>query len=123
MDKEQLEVNIAALQLLVNETTDKSKDFTAQLEQAKKDLADVNKPELTPLQFDDLYEAIEEGIGNYDFSDSDNFDKEFGIDYDGRVTLESFDINSAQDLVEAIAKKVNKLFTEKLDTTEADNHA
>ena len=123
MDKEQLEVNIAALQLLVNETTDKSKDFTAQLEQAKKDLADVNKPELTPLQFDDLYEAIEEGIGNYDFSDSDNFDKEFGIDYDGRVTLESFDINSAQDLVEAIANKVNKLFTEKLDTTETDNHA
>ena len=123
MDKEQLEVNIAALELLVNETTDKSKDFTAQLEQAKKDLADVNKPELTPLQFDDLYEAIEEGIGNYDFSDSDNFDKEFGIDYDGRVTLESFDINSAQDLVEAIANKVNKLFTEKLDTTETDNHA
>ena len=38
MDKEQLEVNIAALELLVNETTDKSKDFTAQLEQAKKDL-------------------------------------------------------------------------------------
>ena len=123
MDKEQLEVNIAALQLLVNETTDKSKDFTAQLEQAKKDLADVNKPELTPLQFDDLYEAIEEGIGNYDFSDSDNFDKEFGIDYDGRVTLESFDINNSQELVEAICDKVNKLFTEKLDTTEADNHA
>ena len=123
MDKEQLEVNIAALQLLVNETTDKSKDFTAQLEQAKKDLADVNKPELTPLQFDNLYEAIESGIGNFDFSDSDNFDKEFGIDYDGRVTLESFDINSAQDLVEAIANKVNKLFTEKLDTTETDNHA
>jgi len=123
MDKEQLEVNIAALQLLVNETTDKSKDFTAQLEQAKKDLADVNKPELTPLQFDNLYEAIESGIGNYDFSNIDNFDKEFGIDYDGRVTLESFDINNSQELVEAIADKVNKLFTEKFDTTEPDNHA
>ena len=123
MSKEQLETNIAALELLVNETADKSTDYKAQLEQAKKDLADVNKPELTPLQFDDLYEAIESGIGNYDFSDSDNFDKEFGIDYDGRVTLESFDINSAQDLVEAIANKVNKLFTEKLDTTETDNHA
>ena len=123
MDKEQLETDIAALELLVNDTANKSKDFTAQLEQAKKDLADVNKPELTPLQFDDLYEAIEEGIGNYDFSDSDNFDKEFGIDYDGRVTLESFDINNAQDLVEAIVAEVSKLFTEKLDTTEPDNHA
>ena len=119
MDKEQLEVNIAALQLLVNETTDKSKDFTAQLEQAKKDLADVNKPELTPLQFDDLYEAIEEGIGNYDFSDSDNFDKEFGIDYDGRVTLESFDINNSQDLVQMIVDKVNKLFVEVEESSDA----
>ena len=123
MSKEQLETNIAALELLVNETADKSTDFKAQLEQAKKDLADVNKPELTPMQFDDLYEAVEEGIGNYDFSDSDNFDKEFGIDYDGRVTLESFDINNAQDLVEAIVAEVSKLFTEKLDTTEPDNHA
>ena len=123
MKKEELEVNIAALELLVNETADKSTDFKAQLEQAKKDLADINKPELTPMQFDDLYEAIEEGIGNYDFSDSDNFDKEFGIDYDGRVTLESFDINNAQDLVEAIVAEVSKLFTEKLDTTEPDNHA
>ena len=129
MKKEELEVNIAALELLVNETADKSTDFKAQLEQAKKDLADINKPELTPMQFDDLYEAIEEGIGNYDFSDSDNFDKEFGIDYDGRVTLESFDINNSQELVEAICDKVNKLFTEatcpedELDTTEADNHA
>jgi len=122
MDKEQLETNIAALELLVNETTDKSVDFKAQLEQAKKDLADVNKPELTPLQFDDLYEAIESGVSNYDFSDSDNFDKEFGIDYDGKVTLESFDINNSQELVEAITDKVNKLFTEKLDTTEDDNH-
>ena len=128
MDKEQLETNIAALQLLVNETTDKSIDFKAQLEQAKKDLANVNKPELTPLQFDDLYEAIESGVSNYDFSDSDNFDKEFGIDYDGKVTLESFDINNSQELVEAICDKVNKLFTEavcpeELDTTEDDNHA
>jgi len=122
MSKEQLEVNIAALQLLVNETTDKSKDFTAQLEQAQKDLADVNKPELTSLQFDNLHEAVESGVSSYDFSDSDNFDKEFGIDYDGRVTLESFDINNSQELVEAISEEVSKLFTEKLDTTETDNH-
>ena len=123
MDKEQLEVNIAALQLLVNETTDKSKDFTAQLEQAKKDLADVNKPELTPLQFDNLYEAVESGVSGYDFSDQDNFDTEFELDYDNKVNLSSLDISNSQDLVEAIVEEVSKLFTEKLDTTETDNHA
>jgi len=119
------ELEKAVLMLEEQVVTNKSlgMEYLEDLTKAKKDLADVNKPELTSVQFDDIYEAVESGVSNYDFSDTDNFDKEFGIDYDGRVTLESFDINSAQDLVEAIADKVNKLFTEKLDTTEADNHA
>jgi len=125
MNKEQLEVNIAALELLVNETTDKSKDFTAQLEQAKKDLADVNKPVLTPSQLDDIQEAIESGVSDYDFSDHDNYDKDFELDYDGKVQLSNFDFVNQQDLVEMIVEKVHKLFVEaeELDTTEVDNHA
>ena len=119
---EELEKAVQMLEAQVETNKTMSETYQQELKLAQKQLADVNKPELTPLQFDNLYEAIESGIGNYDFSDSDNFDKEFGIDYDGRVTLESFDINNAQDLVEAIADKVNKLFTEKLDTTEDDNH-
>ena len=120
---EELEKAVQMLEAQVETNKTMSETYQQELKLAQKQLADVNKPELTPLQFDDLYEAIEEGIGNYDFSDSDNFDKEFGIDYDGRVTLESFDINNSQELVEAICDKVNKLFTEKLDTTEPDNHA
>ena len=112
MDKEQLEVNIAALQLLVNETTDKSKHFTAQLEQAKKDLADVNKPVLTPSQLDDIQEAIESGVGDFDFSDHDNYDKDFELDYDSRVQLSNFDLTNQQELVEMIVEKVHKLFVE-----------
>ena len=125
MTKEQLEVNIAALELLVNETTDKSKDFTAQLEQAKKDLADVNKPVLTGSQLDNIYEAVEYAVGDFDFSDDSNYDKEFELDYDGRVQLSNFDFTNQQELVEMIVEKVHKLFVEaeELDTTEADNHA
>ena len=120
---EELEKAVQMLEEQVETNKSLGMNYLEDLTKAKKDLADINKPELTPLQFDNLYEAIESGIGNYDFSDSDNFDKEFGIDYDGKVTLESFDINNSQELVEAICDKVNKLFTEKLDTTEADNHA
>ena len=125
MDKEQLEVNIAALQLLVNETTDKSKDFTAQLEQAKKDLADVNKPVLTPSQLDDIQEAIEAGIESFDFCDNDNYSIEYGIDYDGKVHCESIELSDHYNLTEMITAKVHGLFVEaeELDTTEADNHA
>jgi len=125
MDKEQLETNIAALQLLVNETTDKSKDFTAQLVQAKKDLADVNKPVLTALQLDDIQEAIEAGIESFDFCDNDNYSIEYGIDYDGKVHCESIELSDHYNLTEMITAKVHRLFVEakELDTTEADNHA
>jgi hypothetical protein len=85
---------------------------TQDLEQAKKDLANLNKPELTPMQFDDLYEAIEEGVGGFDFSDEGNFDTEFGIDCDGKVHLENLELSNSQELVEMIVARVTKLFTE-----------
>ena len=128
MNKEQLETNIAALELLVNETTDKSIDFKAQLEQAKQELADINKPVLTPSQLDDIQEAIEKGVDSFDFSDTGNYDIEYGIEYDGKVHCESHELNDTYQLVEMITDKVHALFVEadcpedELDTTEDDNH-
>ena len=109
MSKEQLETNIAALELLVNETADKSTDYKAQLEQAKKDLADINKPELTPMQLDDIQEAIEKGVDSFDFSDTGNYDIEYGIEYDGKVHCESHELNDTYKLVEIITDKVLRL--------------
>jgi len=123
MKKEELEQKVETLRTMVQESQVNTSNYTGKLADVEKELANINKPALTPLQFDSLYEAVEKGVGEYDFSDDGNFDKEFGIDYDGRVTLESFDINNSQELVEAIVEEVSKLFTEKLDTTEADNHA
>ena len=109
---EELEKAVLMLEEQVETNKSLGMNYLEDLTKAKKDLADINKPELTPMQFDDLFEAVEAGVGNFDFSDGDNYDKEFGIDYDGRVTLESFDINNSQELVEAICDKVNRLFTE-----------
>ena len=120
--KEKLENDKAALELLLSENGDKCIDYKAQLEQAKKDLADINKPELTSSQFDDIQEAVKSGIATFDFDDTDNFDKDFNNDYDNKICLENFDFTNHTDLVEMIVEKVSKLFVEKLDTTEADNH-
>ena len=120
MSKEELEVNIAALELLVSEAADKSTDFKAQLEKAKQDLKDIDKPELTSSQLDDIYEAVEKGVSSFDFSDSDNYDKEFGIDYDGRVHFENLELCNHQDLVEMIVEKVSGLFVETIDDEEGN---
>lgn len=85
---------------------------TQDLEQAKKDLASFNKPELTGSQLDDIQEAVEKAVGEFDFSDADNYDKEFELDYDGRVQLSSLEFNEAQELIEAIVEKIQKLFVE-----------
>jgi len=125
---EELEKAVLLLEERVEANKTMNKGYEADLIKAKKDLADVNKPELTPMQFDNLYEAVESGVSGYDFSDQDNFDTEFELDYDNKVTLSSLDISNSQDLVEAIVAELTKLFTEaecpeELDTTEPDNHA
>ena len=85
---------------------------TQDLEQAKKDLASLNKPVLTSEQFDNIDEAVEAAVGNFDFDDAENYNTEFELDYDAKVTISSFEFQSAQELTEAIVEKVHKLFVE-----------
>ena len=128
MKKEELETNLAALKLLVSETNDKTTDYKNQLAEVEKQLEDYNKPELTPAQLDEIQCVIESGVENFDFSDSDNYDKEYELDYDGRVNLASLEFNNSYELIEMIVSKVHNLFkeaecSEELDTTEIDNHS
>ena len=121
MTKEELEVNLAALKLLEAETGIKHENFKQQVQDTEKKLEDINKPELTPLQFDKIQEAIEEGVGNFSFDEQDNYDKEFGMEYDGKVYLESIDLTCSHELVEKIVEEVYKLFTEAECPEEDDN--
>ena len=120
MNKKELEQEVLTLEKQIEASKNVSESYQQELVVAKKTLADINKPELTSLQFDNLYEAVESGVSSYDFSDSDNFDYEFDIDYDNRISLSNLDLSNSHDLVEAIVAEVSKLFTKKLDTTEAD---
>ena len=119
MNAKDLELKIAGLEKAIEEKTTDASRFQDELEITKKQLADVNKPELTSLQLDHIQEAIEKAVDEFDFDDVENYDKEFGIDYDGRVTLESFDFTNHSELVEMIVENVHKLFVEVED--EDDN--
>ena len=130
MNKVDLETKIEGLKKAIAEHEDFTGTYKSQLETAEQDLKDIDKPELTSSQMDDIYEAVETGVSNFDFSDTDNFEIEYGISYDGKVECESHEFRNSQDLVEMIVEKVSKLFVEAecpedeiLDTTEADNHA
>ena len=119
MNAKDLELKIAGLEKAIQEKTTDASRFKDELEITKKQLADVNKPELTGLQLDHIQEAIEKAVDEFDFDDVENYEKEFELDYDGRVQLQHFDFLNHSDLVEMIVDKVHKLFVEVED--EDDN--
>ena len=122
MNEIDLKTKIEGLEKAIQEHKADANRYEDQLKDTAQQLKDYNKPELTSSQLDDIQEAIESAIDKYDFSDTGNFDIEYGIEYDGRVHCESHEISSTYELVEMITEEVHKLFKEVLDTTEEDNH-
>ena len=128
MNKIDLEVKVESLKKMVLDSQQSTSNYIGQLAEMQKQLADVNKPELTPLQFDDITEAVEGAIGEFDFTDTENFEIEYGIDYDGKVNCENHEFSNHYDLQEMICNKLYALFTEaecpedEFDRTEDDNH-
>ena len=124
MNSIDLETKIEGLKKAIAEHKDFTGTYESQLKTAEQDLKDIDKPELTASQMDDVYEAIEKSVGEFDFSDSDNYTTEFEIDYDNKVALSNLELSNSTDLIDMIVEEVSKLFVEaeELDTTEDDNH-
>jgi hypothetical protein len=112
MNEIDLKAKIEGLEKAIAEHKDFASNYEDTLKKTKQELEDYNKPELTPIMMDNIYEAIEKAVEQFDFSDTDNFDIEYGIEYDGKVYCESHEMNNITDLVEAISEKVCRLFKE-----------
>ena len=122
MNELDLTTKIEGLKKAIAEHNDFAGTYTSDLAKAEQQLKDLGKIALPGIVFDDIYEAIERGISDFDWSDTDNFDIEYGIEYDGKVYCESHDFRNSDDLAQMILEKVSRVFTEELDTTEDDNH-
>ena len=121
MNEIDLTTKIEGLKKAIAEHKDFTGTYESQLAKCEQELKDLGKIALPPVVFDDIYEAIEKGVSEFDWTDTDNFDKEFGIDYDGKVHLENFDFTNTTDLVEMIVEEVSKIFTEMDCPTDEEN--
>ena len=76
----------------------------------KKELEDINKPEMTEEMYETLESCIIEGVqdtlGNLT---QDVCDVEFGMEYDGKVYLESIEIQE-DGFVESVMAEINNKF-------------
>ena len=112
MYKKELIERIRVLEERIEANKENNQSYLDDLMIAQKQLKDVDKPVLTPAQFDAVEEAILEGVEEFDFSDSDNYDKEFELDYEARVELSSIDLSDPSSLADMITECVHKLFAE-----------
>ena len=127
MNKQDLELKIVGLEKAIKEHDDFSATYQNDLKSTQKQLEDYNKPEITPKDADNIWEAVNKAIADFDFDDSENYDIEYQLDYDGRVGCNSIDFQSTDELIDKIVANVCNLFkevddNEELDTTELDNH-
>ena len=121
MTKDELEIKISTLQNLVTQKNEELTDYAAQIERLNDELKDLNKPKLTGLQLDELYEAIERGIESFDFDERDNFDTDFHIDYDNRIAIESMQFQNADELLRVIYDEARELFAEIKEDNNQEN--
>ena len=113
--KELLEATIKGLQEKVNQLNN-------DLDTKKKELENVNKPELNQSTLDVIYDCVTEGIEEFDFRDTDNYDFEPELDYEGKVIIGSIDFNNEDYVREPIIKFIESTF-KIIDDTKDENSA
>lgn len=119
MTKEELQVKIGTIESMISDSNIEISKYAEQLEDLKKQHADLNKPKLTPQQYDKLQTLVEVSLENFDFDDTDNYSIDYGIDYDNRVTCESFCFDNSDEVVRIIMENIEDMFAEA--TEDSDN--
>ena len=101
--KELLEATIKGLE-------DKVNSLNTDITMKKRELEDMNKPEMDGWMFDEIQALIEDGVGDFDFNDSDNYEFEPEFDYDNRVVIGNIEMNDTSYIVESIMNKIDSYF-------------
>ena len=110
MNKVDLEVKIESLKNMVLESQQSTSNYTGQLVEMEKQLADLDKPKVTSLFLDTINETICEAVENLELDDGVTCDLE--IDYENRVTMSDFRFEDTHAVADKIYCAVEKLFAE-----------
>jgi len=105
-----METNKELLEATVKGLQDKLEQLQTELNVKKLELNNINKPKLNQSIMDIIYDCINDGIGEFDFNDTENYDFEYELDYDGRVNVCNMDFNGMDYIAEPIFKLIENKF-------------
>ena len=121
MNEMDLLTKIEGLEKAIKEHNDFSASYNEKLKAAKQELIDLNKPELTISQAEAIEAAISQAVEQFDFDDTENYEIDYSLDYDGRVHAESLEFDNADDLAREIFQYVERLFGEANEDNNQEN--
>ena len=110
MTKEELERRVRELTASIETFTNDADLLKKDLAAANQRLAVVNRPKITQDQMTEIQDAINEIVSNIDFTDCNNYDVDFEIDYDSRLAISSIEFNNTHEIVDDISSEIECLF-------------
>jgi len=88
------------------------------LKAKQQELEDAGKPVISSKVMDIINDAVNEAIEGYSFDNTDQYELDYSLDYDGRVQAESINLTDTYELMEAIVLNVEKQFKVDNDNSE-----
>lgn len=110
MTKEQLELKVKELTAALTQFETDQAALKAQLDKAKCDLEDINKPVITKETVENIRQAVADAVGHFSFDEVDNYEYDIEINYDNRIQLSNIELNYTDDLEESICNEIEDLF-------------
>ena len=120
MNEMDLLTKIEGLEKAIKEHVDFADTYKTTLADTKQQLIDLHKPELTPQQLEAIEGAVEQVVNEFDFNDTENYEIDYSLDYDGRVQCESHEFINDSELCSMVVNRVCKLFKEADCPTDED---
>ena len=113
MDKD----NVELIEATVKGLQDKIGSLNMELKDKQQELEDANKPVISSKTMDVVNDAVNHAIENYNFDNSDQYEIDFGLNYDGKVQAETINFRDTYELVESIVTGIEKQFKVVKDET------
>ena len=110
MTKEELERKVRELTASIETFTNDADLLKKDLAAANQRLAVVNRPKITQDQMTEIHDAIYTVVNNVDFTDCNNYDMDFEIDYDNRIAVQSMEFNNSDEIADDLCSEIGSLF-------------
>ena len=110
MTKEELQRKVDELTQSFDTLNKNTETLKQDLFAAQDALKVADRPKITRYQMEEIQDAICTIVNNVDFTDCNNYDMDFEIDYDNRIAVSSMEFNNYDEIADDISSEIEGLF-------------